>query len=393
MKFFIFDVLKRYSLITVLMWTILVLVDALGRHYLKEDGIFFGSIFSVWLVSFLSSTIMAQSRWLAFWRRTSENIRQFWTTTALILVLNLVLSFICYFVFSKLTGGKDLLLYGFKPTFADSFWITLILISSNFAILIDYRLVQRNFTIRPAVQGVIFIGIYGWILLFFYILAHTKLLGYAFVEFSLLAYFFYRNSFLISSILPSSRNKLFIVSFCIVAFATLAFYVSEKQKGDPSDLLGTLGPKKIWNFSESDFANVNSPNGLVVYLQNSKKLTSNQLLQAIEKIEALCPRGNSDYPTVIDCFEKETTVDESCICTDLKESELLEFLDSKLEYAKLVGLLGARSLDVFSGELKQKIERISNNPGNLSPVALKTLAEHGKGKGKRVRVRFLEKKK
>lgn len=393
MNFFIVDVLKRYARNTVLMWTVLILIDVLSRHYLKEKGFLFGSVVSIGLVSLLSSTMMAQSRWLAFWRRTSESIRQFWTMIALVLFLNLILNYVCYFVSYKISGGGDLVFESYKPTSADLFWITLILISMNFATLVDYKLVQLNLTMRPAIQGIMFIGIYAWILLLFYIMVHTRLLGYAFVEVSLLLFFFFRNSFVLTSILPSSRNKAFIVSLCAVVFAVLTFYLTEKKKGDPSDLLGSLGPKKVWNFSESGFATVKSPNGLVEYFNNSKKLTSSQLLQVVAKLETLCPRGNSDYPAVIECFEKETIEDDACICADLKESELFQFLDSELEYAKLVGLLQARGLDVFSEELKQKIENISKIPGNLSPIALKTLAEHGKGKRKNARVRFLENKK
>lgn len=393
MKIFIFDILKRYSRITILMWGVLFLVDALGRHFFKEEGVFFGSIFSIGIVSFLSSTVMAQSRWLVFWRRTSESIRQYWVTVSLILLFNLMLNYMCYLILFKVAGGGDFLLDDFNPTKADVLWLTLILISCNFTMLIDYKVVQTNLTIRPALQGVLFVGIYLWIILFFFVLFYSRLLGYAFIEVSLLTYFFYRNSFVLSSILPSIRNKSLIVGLCFVILAATTSYLTEKYSDNPSDILGYFGPKKVWNFSESDFAKVDSPNALFPYLYHAKKLTSSQLLQALTKLETLCPRSSTDYPTVIDCFDKIPSEDDNCICSKLEESELHQFLDSDLEYAKLVGLLEARSIDIFSEKTKQKIEIISRQPGNLSPVALKTLASHGKDKKPKVRIRILEKKK
>lgn len=382
MNLFILDIIKRYSRFTILFWVTLILLDVLMRHFLKQEGAFWGSVFSIGIASFTGSTMMAQTRWMMFWRRTSESIRQFWITIAVVLLFNVMLNFGCYFVSLKLAGGIDIAIQAYKLSYADIFWITLILISLNFVMLMDYKIMQANQSLKPARQAVMMIGVYVWLILAAVAIAYSKLLGYAFVEVSLLAYFGYNNSFLNSSILPKVRNRILIIGVGFVILSAATFILIEKNKNTPSSLLGKLDPQELTkNWGVSDLEKVTTVPALLEYFRNYRDSNSSELMQAIQKIELLCPRETTDYPACITCWDKELSYPNGiAIGSKIEDGELHRFLDSQSEYAKLIGLLGARRFDAIPPDIQKKIENISNQPGNLSPVALKTLAQHGKDK-------------
>lgn len=380
MRQFLYDITIRYTRWTILTWTILFLFDVLLSKFAGFSFNFFGTILGFGLGIFMSTILMNQTQWPLFWRRTSETIQQFWLGIFAVLLFNLILNGMSYLIFQTFRGpsaNADI----FQSTPLDILWIVIIAFTLGPLMLFDQKALQAKNTLKPARQFLLLLGVYAWMISVVPLFVYSRLLGYTFIEISLVATFLLNNIFILGSIRRQIRIRALAITTTVILFLMVFCYKLEITKSpEPSIFLGKIGPKKIWSFS--DLEKVDKPSVWVAWvntwLSTATDINPEHLNQALVKLESICLSQPTDYPAVIECSEKNVDAIDTIIYGKADETIILARLKSANLFVKLLGVLSARQLEYFSPEIEGQLKEISKSAGRLSMVAEKTLVDHKK---------------
>ncbi len=389
MNTFVVKIAARYVRLTVTLWAIAVFCDLIvSKLYGSDTPRILTSVICVLFSTLLASGLMNQSRWVDLWRRKSRNVRNFWAVIAFVLLLNLLANVGAYFLTTRFLGRTDEL---FSAMSAVEVLVVLILVYTFSLISVfDPRMLLERQKMRPARQLFGMMGVFIWLFIFFPLFVYSRLLGYSFLEVSLLCWFFLKNGFLKFSVRRVVRTRMLLVSLAVLLLLTTTVYQIEVRKPDHAfGLLGFLVPKKEWLFTNLE--TIDRPSEWVNWVKHSKNLSTEELIASLAKLQEICPAQPSDSPSIIQCLEARADYSNSMIPNErtggeTTEDQIHQLLASPLEYSQLTGLMLARGLSGFSSELKRKIENIGNTPGNLSPVAQVTMETHSATSRNRVRI-------
>ena len=220
------------------------------------------------------------------------------------------------------------------------------------------------------------------------------MLGYAFFEAALISIFLLTNNLVLNSLPRAVLKKSLCVGLGAVVLLVLVsqpFDIKKFQLSPSlqSELQGYFNIEKKWNFG--DLEKVETPSQWAAWLNSAAVLSPEQLLKALDKLEAICPAIPTDIPAYITCYEKDPTERAAIIkiSTSSSEADILIQLKSPNMYMRLVGLFAARHLEKFSSELTAVLQKIYQTPGRLSSVAEKTLGNVKFEKPSGVNVRIL----
>ncbi len=389
MNIFLVKVAARYVRLTATLWAIAVFCDLIiSKLYGPETPRTLTSIICVLFSTMLASGLMNQSRWVDLWRRNSRNVRHFWAVIGFVLLLNLLANVGAYFLTTRFLGRTDELFSAMSNT--EIFVILLVVYTFSLATVFDPRMLLERQKMRPARQLFGMMGVFIWLFIFFPLFVYSRLLGYTFLEISLLSWFFLKNGFLKFSVGRALRTRMLLASLAVLLVLTTTVYQIEVRKPKRAfGLLGFLGPKQEWLFKNLE--TIERPSEWVHWVKNSNNLSTEELIASLAKLQEICPAQPSDSPAIIQCLEARTDYSSTMIPNErtggeTTEDQIHQLLASPLEYSKLTGLILARGLSGFSSDLKRKIENIGNTPGNLSPVAQVTLETHSSTSRDRVRI-------
>lgn len=378
MKHFLFNIASKYARWTFSAWTILFLFEVLVSKYADVHFNLFGTLMGFGLVVFISATTMNQTQWPILWRRTSETIRQFWAGIFAILIFNLVLNGLCWFIFKTYKGTATNL---FETTPLDICWAIILTFTFSLVMLFNQKVMMANNALKPMRQVLLLAGFYVWLIIIVPLLIYSRLLTYAFAELSLIAVFLFNNQFILGSIIFRTRIRNFcFATVGIFVLMGLSYKLEILKSSEPSTFLGKIGPTKPWFYS--DLEKIDKPSVWIDWKKNWYSTATDrkpeQMDQALTKLESICPVLPTDSPAVVECTEKNAETVSTVIYGKTEESVILARLNSSSLYVKLLGVLSARQLKQLSPAVKGKLEEITQSVGRLSSVAEMTLANHKK---------------
>lgn len=378
MKHFLFNIANKYARWTLSIWTILFLFELLISKYASFEFNLFGTLFGFGLVVFISATMMNQTQWPIFWRRTSETIRQFWAGIFALLIFNLALNGLCWLIFKTYKGTTVSL---FETTPLDICWAIILVFTFSLVMLFNQRVMMANNALKPARQVLLLAGFYVWLIIIVPLLVYSRLFAYGFAAVFLIGVFLFNNSFILGSIRLRTRIRNFcIATASILILMGVSYELEILKSSEPSTFLGRIGPKKPWFFS--DLEKIDKPSVWIDWKNNWFSTTTDrkpeQMDQALAKLESICPVLPTDSPAVVECIEKNAETTSTVIYGKTEEPLILARLNSSSFYVRLLGILSARQLEHLSPEIKGKLEEMSRSVGRLNSVAEVTLAYHNK---------------
>ncbi len=381
MKYFLFKIATRYASYVLGTWAILFLLDILISKLISSPINLFASLIGFIVAAVFSVTAMNMSRWPLYWRRVSENVSLFWLGILAISFFNIAINGACYYLILWVFPAKDVSSFAFAGEKLDIVWIVILTYLYSLVSLFDQKAMLANNALKPGKQILIFLGIYSVMLVFFGLVVYSRLLGYGFVAFALLTLLMLRNNFVISSLQRRLRFQILAIFFGLtIVMSVVSYIIGVASTAGYSNFLGRLGPKNVWNYS--DLGKVEKPSEWIKWWNDANrtdhKLTNEEKIAALEKLELICPVVPTDSPARIDCREKDIESKDVIIYGSADEGSILVQLESSHMYVRLLGILSARNLKEISVGLKNALEQISNKPGRLGPVAENTLARSRK---------------
>lgn len=383
MRHMFVDLCKRIGQISFVIWSVFILFDLLVARFFNGGAIIFSSIFGFLCASLFSVIIFNTTRWLLFWRRTSENIRQFWIYTFLLIIFNNLLNLLFWLIASKMFVSEDMYFKDFQ--LSEKIWIFTITLTTNLVSMIDQQSLQMRNAQKPLKNFYLILKIYIWVAIAAAVFYSSPLLGYCFIEASLLLFFILFNQQVKISVRPSIRYRIAGISVLLVLVTTSIFFQAERSTNlGPSKFLGALGPQRLWSFD--DLQRVSSASEWISWLSAGKDISSEQLAQAVDKLANFCPLNPSDYPAVIECQEIREEDFNHSIATQNSDEDLVKFLDSSVDHLRLLAMIESRKFEIFPPPIKERLERISHEAGRLGLVASVTLAHHGKGAPHKIKI-------
>ncbi len=387
MNAFVMKIAARYVRFTLTLWAFAVFCDLIIFKLYGQTSLRF-LIICVFFSTVVVSGLMNQSRWVDLWRRNSRNVRHFWAGILFVLLLNLLANVAAYFGTSRFFGHTDDLFSSMSTM--EVLVLLLVIYTFSLATVFDPSTLLERQKMRPARQLFGTIGIFIWLFIFFPLFVYSRLLGYAFLEISFLSWFFLKNGFLKFSVRRTVRMRMLMASVATLAvLMTITYRIEVRKPFGDHGLLGFIGPKQAWAFS--DLEKIERPSEWVQWVKHSKLLTTEDLIASLEKLQQICPAQASDSPATIECLEAQADYSSVAIPSErtggeTTEEQIHQLLASPLEYAKLTGLMFARGLSGFSPDLRTKIEAIGGSSGNLSPVAQVTLETYSSTTRDQVRI-------
>lgn len=380
MKYFLAKIILRYLAFNGLSWSFLLAYDLISSNYFGDDVGISSSFFGLIAPVFFSVSIMNGTRWPLIWRRTSENIKQFWIGISAVLIFNMACNWLFYFFVSSALFPKGAYSLASLSTKIDSIWMLIILYLVSLVLLFDNKALTINTSLKPIRQLFRFLGIYALIIVLVALGAYSRLIGYFAGTVFLASLFLFRNSFVLSSLQFKTRLQALTLSIVgITILAGLSYGVAISNPPGSFTLLGLAGPQKAWKYS--DLEKIDKTSSLINWLQDSisakHKLSEEEKVAVLTKLETLCPATSTDSPAIIECHEKDAQYDSIAMSVHSDEKIILQNLDSKNIYLRLYGILAAREMDALPAGIKGAIEKISATPSRLSVVAENSLAWHG----------------
>lgn len=383
MNHFYFQIAKRYAALSLTVWTIFIVLDFLLGKLSNDGTVLMTSLVGFLIAVTLTSLTGNSWRWVQFWRRSSQSIRQFWFFVFAIHLFSLGFNGALFYLATKLFSGSELISANLTPSASDVIWVAVLAFSVSLLMTVDVRTMAANSSLKPTRQLLNVLGLYVLILIFLPLFAYSRLLAYAFAELSILIVFLLQNSLVLTSIRrPVRICSMGVGAGFVLLLSMFSVLIEYKGPTHTSAFLGKIGPQRKWLFA--DIESLVRPSDWISWFSSAQQLNSAQMVQALLKLESLCPPGPTDAPTLIECHEKMPSQQNLTVTSG--DINFLEYLESPSEYVKLVGLLKARELAEFPPELKEKIEKLSRSPGRLSPVAEMTSAQHAKGRSSKLRI-------
>lgn len=221
---------------------------------------------------------------------------------------------------------------------------------------------------------------------------YVPVAGYFFVSLVAWIIFVFKNQYFLSSFHKPLARKISIygVLILVVTFLFSGFLAYVNVDDVRSHYLGKLGPDVTYTLSERFTINTIEDFYKWADTENEKD-DFDEIHTALLKLSELCPPEASDNPTEILCTGNvgRTTSLRMRVFAD---DEILRLLSAKDYYSNLVGIMKSRQLQLPVNEsIKTTLESFANRPGNLSPIAMKTLAREGAEKKVRISLKIKEK--
>lgn len=397
MKYFLGKIALRYIKYSLVIWLFLILVDLLLEKVFGDKAYLFSSMFGFFGANFFSTILMNSTRWPLFWRRASGSIFKFWSGICGILFSILSFNFVVHLLVLEIVLVKGDISKLFAITIFDQIWAIFLIYLFCISSIFDAKAHLANTALKPAKQFTIVLVIYAYMIILFAAMAYSRVIAYPLGSILLLGHIFLQNSFVLLSIQKKTRLKYFSLGVvATIAFSIVSYEMEMSRSLGTSSFLGKLGQEKKWNYT--DIEKVNKASSWVNWwnagILAKYKYSNEDKLNALEKLESLCPPIPNDHPSVVLCFENDISDSqlEAVVYGEPDEKIVLSQIASSRHYIKLLGLLSARQIKDLSSELKTKLKEISDTPGRLGPIAEKTLVqERTERMGMRVVVRQKEK--
>lgn len=334
------------------------------------------SIYVCLMASLISILQTAHSRVPQFLRRVSSSINGFWTNYLMtcFAIIGINVLFLILFRISYSVSSMDFT----EISIWDMAWMLFCftLFSINMSNALDPMKAKENIN-KPAKNLLKFLFLYVFAGIEYYLLLEIRILAYLIFALVFWTMFIRSNPFFKNSFHLAKRNRIRNTGFAfILAFSFLSYGVEMflTRNAISSDYLG-IAKYFTQEKPKADARKVNSSDDWFNwYSHRAKNLSADDVIKALVQLEEFCPSSYSDTPIRIECSSAEER--RAKLFSEVwPESDIQKFLESKSYYANLVGLVEFRKLkQPVSDGLKLIAEKFAKEPGNLSPIALKTLS-------------------
>lgn len=382
---------KKFAYVALIFWTFMFMLCFVNWMYKFNVPADVFAYATICFIVFMSQAQLVASKVISFLRIHLKSVLSFWKSY-LLLILGIL--FINVFFFLLLQGAFP---EQFKNPFRFEIWdvmgimicAVLVLFSADGFMnpVNQVKAMTKPITlIAKLVIIYVLVGVATALCMF------VPVAGYFFISIVAWILFIYKNQYFASSFHKPLARKIAIYGVLVltVIFSFTGFLAYVNVNDVRSHYLGKLGPDVTYSLSERFSINTIEDFYKWADTENEKD-DFEEIQKALLKLSKLCPPEPSDSPTEILCTGnmRHTT---SLRMRVLTAEEILQLLSAEDYYLNLVGIMKSRQLPLPVSEiLKTTIEAFAKRPGNLSPVAMKTLAREEAEKRVRISLKIREK--